>query len=159
MIRGQKDDYFKIDNGQLLYNESEIIEINNIKAVYVDTIGNSTKQDDHNFYIVRLKTIDDKVYNLSRSSEQFLAGDTLRSVFKGICQYGDFGQYGGSILNLRLIDRATMGISDTMVVNAVFKDGEAITVINTPFLAVGRRCYEKLKKDVRQYKNNPANII
>ena len=159
MIRGQKDDYFKIDNGQLLYNESEIIETNNIKAVYIDTIGSNTKRDDNNFFIVRLKTIDDKVYNLSRSSEQFLAGDTLRAIFKGICQHGEFGQYGGSILNLRLIDRVTRCIGDTMVVNAVFKDGEAITVINTPFLTIGRRCYEKLKKDVRQYKNNPANII
>lgn len=41
---------------------------------------------------------------------------------------------------------------DNKMVNAVFRDNDAITVVNTPFPRVATKTYEKLKSDIIQYK-------
>ena len=154
MQRGFNDEFFKFNGDTVIIEDNQYVEANSVKSIYMDTMGHDAMPEGDQFYVVRLKTIDNKLFKICRGDMQHFSSDTIKTMAKWLQKYGDFQQYGSSVINLPLVEKPTIEIDGHITkVGVKFKDGDVVTAVNTPFQRVARKTYDKLKEDLVKYRS------
>ena len=154
MQRGFNDEFFKFDGDKIIFGEKQYVDAKSVKVIFVDTIGHDAVPEGDQFYVVRLKTIDNKLFKVCRGDMQHFSSDILKTMAKWLRSYGDFQQYGSSVINLPLAEKPTIEADGHITkVGIEFRDKDTVTAVNTPFQRVARRTYDKLKEDLVKYKS------